>query len=186
MTTLKMDFRYAKILDDILGQSPLLSTTVLNDINVIIIVDLGMPKNFILLEDKPAHKYTTKWTQDSVRKGSLLVELAEGEARETQSHSACPLYYKIYSDDIVKLYCEPENIRQLNEEQFNLLLGVKHSLNRYKALDILDWVEKLRVGYGVNVTIPTISDPVKGIIRYIGPLPGEEGTKFGIELLVSQ
>ena len=140
-----------------------------------------MLEKCVLLEDKSAYKYTTKWSQDIVLKGSLLVELTYGEVRETWSR---PLNYKKYSDNSVELYCKPEDVRQLNDEQFNLLLGVKHPVDCYKALDILDWVETLRVGSGVNVTIPTIPNAVKGIIRYIGPLPGEEGTKFGIELLV--
>ena len=62
---------------------------------------------------------------------------------------------------------------------------MKNSYDRHKAVNILQYVEKLRVGYGVYVAIPTIPHPMRGVVRYIGPLPGEEGTKFGIELLVS-
>jgi len=142
-----------------------------------------MPEKCILLENKPAHRYTTRWNQDNILKGSLLVKLTESEAR---AHFTFPLNYKKYSDDMVKLYCEPKYVRQLNEKQFNLLLGVKHPLDRYRALNILDWVETLKIKDSVNVTIPTIPHPVKGIVQYIGSLPGEEGTKFGIELLVSQ
>ena len=57
--------------------------------------------------------------------------------------------------------------------------------DRYKVLNILNWAEKLRAGFGVNVSIPTVPDPVRGVIQYIGTLPDEEGTKFGIELMVS-
>ena len=48
----------------------------------------------------------------------------------------------------------------------------------------LDWVEKLQCRSIVYVTIPTTPTPVRGIISHVGPLKGEAGTKFGIELLV--
>jgi len=153
-----------------------------------------MPENCILLEDKVGYKLSDKWnplaprsyTEERILRGSLLVELTEIEARETDQYFTNPLNYKKYYDESVKLYCKPEYVRQLNDKQFNLLLGVKLPFDRCKALNILNWVEKLRIGYAVNVTIPTIPHPVRGVIRYIGPLPSEEGTKFGIELLVSQ
>jgi len=155
---------------------------------------LAMPEKCILLEDKVGLK--NKWdpvtpglcTEELIHRGSLLVELTETEARETYQYftNKLPLNYKKYSDDSAKLYCNPVDVRQLNDKQFSFLLGVKLPFDQYKALNILNWVEKLRVGCGVNVTIPTIPHPVRGIIQYIGPLLGEEGTKFGIELLVSQ
>jgi len=153
-----------------------------------------MSEKCILLKDEVGHKQTNKWNilaarsyiEEHILRGSLLVELTDAEARETHQYFTNPLNYKKYSDNSVKLYCKPEHVCQLNDKQFNLLLGVKLPSDRYKALNILNCVEKLRVGYGVNVTIPTIPHPMRGIIRYIGPLRGEEGTKFGIELLVSQ
>ena len=151
-----------------------------------------MPEKCILLQNVVAEKKTfsiwNPWafTDECLLKGSLLVELTGGEAWESLQHSNRTFNYKKYSDGSVKLYCKPEQVFQLSDEQFNLLLGVKLLFDRYKVLNILHWVEKLRVGYSVNVTIPTIPYPVRGIIRYIGSLPGEEGTKFGIELLVSK
>lgn len=147
-----------------------------------------MPEKCILLEDKPAHRghISKSNSLTNVLKGSLLVELTEREANETRKYFTTPLNYKKYSDDLVKLYCEPEYVLQLNDEQFNLLLGVKYPLDRYKALGILHWAEKLKVGNEANVTIPIIPHPVRGIARYIGSLAGVEGTAFGIELLVSQ
>ena len=156
---------------------------------------LAMPEKYILLEDAVAQRQTSKkwnllgtksFVGELILRGSLLVELTDTEARETQQYFTPTLNYKKYSDDLVKLYCRPEQVHQLSDKHFNLLLGVKLTFDRYKALNILHWVEKLKVGYGINVTIPTIPHPVRGIIRYIGSLPGEEGTKFGIELLVSE
>ena len=154
-----------------------------------------MPEKCILLEDTIARKQqTNKWsilsaksfTDERILRGSLLVELTEAEAKDSSQYFTPPLNYKKYSDDSVKLYCKPEDVRQLNDCQFGLLLGVKLSFDRFKALKILNWVEKLSTGCGVNVAITTIPNPVRGVIQYVGTLPGEEGTKFGIELLVSE
>ena len=159
----------------------------------IIVYILVMPEKCILLEDVFGHKQrwspwplATRYIDEHIHRGSLLVQLTYAESNENESYFVVPLNYKIYGDDSIKLYCKPERVLQLNDEQFSLLLAVKQPLDRHKALDILHWVEKLQVGNSVNVTIPAIHYPVRGIIRYIGPLPGEEGTKFGMELLVSQ
>ena len=45
-------------------------------------------------------------------------------------------------------------------------------------------MDKLDIESIVYVTIPTITVPVQGIIHFIGTLPKEAGTKFGIEFLV--
>ena len=152
-----------------------------------------MPEKCVLLEDTVGHTLTSKWNplaaksyiEEHLLRGSLIVELTDCEAREARQWINSPVNYKKYSDDSVKLYCGPEHVRQLNDTQFNLLLGVKVPFDCYKSLNILPWVETLQVGYGVNVTVPHIAHPLRGVIQYIGPLPGEEGTKFGIELLVS-
>ena len=152
-----------------------------------------MPEKCILLEDTVAYKQVNKWNplaaksyiEEHLLRGSLIVELNDSEAREARQWINSPVNYKKFSDDSVKLYCGPECVHQLNDKQFNLLLGVKFSFDRYKMLKILPWVEKLQVGYAIKVTVPPIPHPVRGVVQYIGPLPGEDGTKFGIELLVS-
>lgn len=69
--------------------------------------------------------------------------------------------------------------------QRDLLLGITHIQHRIEALDRLQWVESLTVGSEVFVTTDdAILTPVKGIIRYIGELLGEEGRKFKVELMV--
>ena len=153
-----------------------------------------MPEKCIILKDSTTYRQTNKWnilaaksfTKKHILRGSLLVKLTEAESSETFEYFVHPLNYKTYSDDSSKLYCNPEDVLQLNDRQFDLLLGIRHSFDRFKALNILNWVEKLTIGFGVNVVIPTIPNPVRGLIRYVGPLPGEEGIKFGIELLVSE
>ena len=150
-----------------------------------------MADYYILLEDKVAYKQKKGWnpltpayTDDHILKGSLLMALSGSEARESVQYFNFLVNYKKYSDPTLKLYCDPKDVRQLSEKQFNLLLGVKHVTDRYQLLRTLQWVESLDKGDPVAVTIPTIPAPVKGVVQYIGPLPGEEGTKFGVELLV--
>ena len=153
-----------------------------------------MPEKCILLEDGIAYRQTNRWsiltgklfTKDHILRGSLLVELTDAEVRESNQYFTPPLNYKKYSDDPIILYCKPEHVLQLNDQQFDLLLGVKYLFDRYKVLNMLNWVEKLKVGFCVNVAIPTIPNHTRRVIRYVGPLAGKEGTKFGIELLVSE
>ena len=150
-----------------------------------------MTDYYILLEDKDAYKQKKGWnplapaySDDHILKGSLLMALSDSEARDTVQYFNFPLNYKKCTDPTLKLYCDPEDVRQLTEKQFKLLLGVKYATDRYHLLRTLQWAESLDKGDPVAVTIPTISAPIKGVIQYIGPLPGEEGTKFGVELLV--
>ena len=154
-----------------------------------------MSEKYILLEDRIAYKQTSTWgilntkafTDEHIVKGSLLVTLTDSEVSETSSYFTPPLRYKKYSNDSIKLWCEPERVLQLNnQQQFDLLLGVRLPFDRYKALKILNWAEKLIVGFGVKVAVSTVPHPVRGVIQYIETLPDEEGTKFGIELLVSE
>lgn len=153
-----------------------------------------MPEKCVLLEDVKAHRKVTTWNplapssyvDEHILRGSFLEELTDAESKATQQYFAVPLNYKKFYNGAVKLFCKPEQVLQLNDKQFSLLLGVKSTADRYDALNILNWIEKLEVWHGIYVTIPTITSPVRGIIRYIGSLSGEEGTKFGIEMLVSQ
>lgn len=147
-----------------------------------------MSGKFVLLEDTVAYKQNDclkTFVDERLLKGTLLVRLTGAESSETQQYFTTPLNYRKYSDSSIKLYCKPEHVLPLNDEQFSLLLGVKYSFDRYKILDTIPWVEKLKVGYIVCVTIPFVSHPLRGVIQYIGPLPGENGTRFGIEFLVS-
>lgn len=152
-----------------------------------------MPEKCILLKDTNAHKQTKKWNLfwswklfEFIYRGSLLVKLTNDEVRETSPYFAVPLNYKMYSDDSIKLCCKPDQVLQLDDEQFNMFLGVKDIMDRCRALNILHWVRQLKVGHGASVTIPTTPQPVTGVVRYIGLLPDEDGTRFGIELLVSK
>lgn len=121
-----------------------------------------------------------------VEKGSLVTVLSQREAKATVGHFK-PLHNYKYVEDhrTVTLYCETTQVYPLTKNQRALLNGVVRKSVRIEVLHNLDWVERLKEGQYVYVTIPTIPVPVKGVVRLIGPLKGEVGTKFGIELQVA-
>ena len=84
----------------------------------------------------------------------------------------------------ITLYYKPYQVFPITSNQRALLNGVSSVGNRIKVIHKLDWVEKLKYGFYVYVTIPTIPTPVKGLFCHVGPLDGAAGTKFGIEILV--
>ena len=120
-----------------------------------------------------------------VPKGSLLTVLSEKEAKVIAGDIK-PLHnYKFVSGHHpITLHCNPSQVFPITRNQRALLNGVPRESDRVEVLHNLDWVEKLILGSFVYVTIPTIPTPVKGIVHHVGPLEGEAGTKFGIELQV--
>ena len=54
--------------------------------------------------------------------------------------------------------------------------------------DILDWGSKLKEGTSVYVVLrsksPVSNQRAVSVIRYIGPLPKEDGIQFGVEIQV--
>ena len=125
----------------------------------------------------------------AVHKGSLLVYLDSFTVNRIQEKYDRLVNYKladrcdIHQSEII-LFVAGTSILHINTLQRDYLLGVKQTHYRMEVLDKLQWVQSLTVGSDVYVTIATIPTPVRGIIRYIGGLPGEEGRKFGIELMV--
>ena len=85
--------------------------------------------------------------------------------------------------------CPIDNIEQLEDEEAMLLLSFKSNDERYKYFtsNSLDVGKKMTAGSNVYVKVRSQSggtQELRGVIRYKGPLP-EEGTMFGVELLVS-
>ena len=125
----------------------------------------------------------------AVHKGSLLVYLDSLTVNRMQENYDRLVNYKladrcdVHQSEIV-LFVTGSSILHINTLQRDYLLGVKQTHYRMEVLERLHWIESLTVRSDVYVTIATIPTPVKGIIRYIGELPGEEGRKFGIELMV--
>ena len=124
-------------------------------------------------------------TQYLVTKGTMLTVLSHGEVRITANKFDPPHNYKcLVGHKSITLYCNPSEVYQLTRSEKDLLNGVTRKSERIEVMHNLDWVGKLYFGSFVYVTIPTIPVPVKGLIYYVGPLKGEVGIKFGIELQV--
>ena len=118
-----------------------------------------------------------------VREGTLVVALSQAESIKTEGVFD-PLHNYKCMDSSITLHCASTEVKQLTCKQKDLLMGVYKLDSRLEVLSKLDWVDTLDIDSLVFVTIPTIAVPVQGIIRFIGTLPEEVGTKFAIELLV--
>ena len=147
----------------------------------------------ILLQDVQGYKesksmfgYGPNFNTKYVLRGTLLIRLSHEEVKELkqQSDGVPPFNFKVLKELGVKLCCNVNNVLLLNFKQKELLVAINGSDDRLEAVDKLEWAEKLAEDSTVYVTIPTLHDCAKGIVRHIGKLPGETGTKFGVELLV--
>ena len=120
-----------------------------------------------------------------VVKGSLLTVMSQTEARIINNDNKSRHNYKLVSGyHTITLHCKPSQVFPITKNQRALLSGVPRESDRIEVLHNLDWVEKLHYGSFVYVTIPTIPTPVKGLVYHLGPVKGEAGIKFGIELQV--
>ena len=122
-----------------------------------------------------------------VNKGSLLTYLDSSVINRIKEQYDCLVNYKLvdtcYHSEVF-FFATESSVFYITSLQRDLLLGVEHMQDRTKVLERLQWVESLAVGSDVYVIIATIPAPVRGIIRYIGELPGEDGRNFGVELMV--
>ena len=129
----------------------------------------------------PSKQFIQKSGHQEIRKfalkGSLVVAISH-------MPSVSGANYRTLSKPSISLHCRIQQVHKLTEQQKDLLEGVEHLQDRTEVLHKLDWVQNLRVNYLVHVAIPTIPKPVKAVIQYIGKLPEEKGTKFGLELNV--
>lgn len=155
-----------------------------------ILQDMDKPFGLLLMEEHGYLKEDTgidcksdiKSCKHLIGKGSLLTVFSDVADRSAGS----PHNYKYVSGDLtLTLHCKPDQVHPLTKKQRDLLEGVEREADRITVLYNLDWVEKLELQSYVYVTTPTILDPVKGVIHYIGSPMGQTGIKFGVELLVS-
>ena len=121
--------------------------------------------------------------------GTLLAYLDSVTADRIRKKIGCLVNYKLADRcDIhqseVFLFGTSSTVVHITTLQRDLLLGVRQPQCRMELFERLHRVELLCVGSEAYVTIATIPAPVKGIVRYIGKLSGEEGRKFGIEIMV--
>lgn len=142
---------------------------------------IGCSHENVLVDDK----MITRHLNHKIVRGSLLTKMSRNNAKTIAGDSK-PLHnYKFDSShDSVTLHCKPDQVFSITINQRSLLNGIPRESDRIEMLHYLYQVERLYDGSYVHVTIPTFPTPVRGIVRYIGSLEGEPGTKFGIELQV--
>ena len=149
----------------------------------------------LLLKDSLGDKGGTLLTgfrkkRENILRGSLLVSIPPKDAPSATDGK--PAYnYRVVGDDIM-MYCLEYDVAPITDYEFNLLSGIKSPGARFDAFvnDIMDWGSTVKVGDIVYVSLPSqqviqATKRCRAAVRWIGLLPGEEGTKFGIELLVS-
>ena len=125
-------------------------------------------------------------THKVVLKGSLLVQLDKTTIKAFKEILSCIVNYMVYTIPSTEVYVMvgSHKVRTITNEQRDFLYGIEGLSKRLEVYKRLGWIEKLTEGSEVYVTITTTPYPVKGVVRWIGKLAGEYGTKFGIELLV--
>ena len=152
-----------------------------------------LPLYGLLLQDIQGFKEDTSFIGDGqqfmsiqILKGSLISRLKTSDITVIKTVYECFVNYKVDTEPQSNMYlfAGPEYVFPLSGLQRDFMLGVKKHSDRLEMLGKLKWIESLKKGSEVYVTIATIPVPVRGVVRYIGGLPGKDGRKFGIELMV--
>ena len=151
----------------------------------------------ILLKDKAGFHFKddggAPW-QCTVAKGELLIEQTKEEIRQIESHKHRPNYRLYRDDEYVVLHCGRLDVSPLTGEELEYLLAVEPigtRLQEYLKSDEvkqekLDLVVDDVVMFKMKVKPDAAAHSIaKGVIRYIGPIQGKNGTHFGIEIQVS-
>ena len=137
----------------------------------------------LLLEDVMGYKKDTSGQFHAellISKGSFLQPFVAHDkpvADTTYSHHN----NKILTDFSATLYCDPAQVHQLTNVQIDLLSGIQSLPDRLKEIHKLSWVESLKIGYSVCVSLPSAQ---KATVQYIGEVNGEIGRRFGLKLKV--
>ena len=154
--------------------------------------DISSSTFYILLENIWAKKEQKTYSgysssgQKHLSRGEILIRNMTTVVDNTKGT------LKLHPYDKGTYYCDcpVANIEPLNDEEAKLLLPFKSNDERYKIYknNLLDNGRRMTVGCNVFVKVKTVGGSIvelRGVIRYKGPLPGEDGTMFGVELLVS-
>ena len=151
----------------------------------------------ILLKDVPGEKSHGKiaglWKSSfkTVYRGELLLLLPR--VKVVPRKDGKPAHnYQLASDASATLFCSDEDLAPMSDYEYHLMVAVKSREARYDVFqkDILDWGSKLKTNVVVYVTLPSkaavLSQRSLAVIKYIGPLPNENGVQFGVEIMVSR
>ena len=130
----------------------------------------------------------------NVLRGELAVKIPEKSRNDGKPpHN----YQTVYTDQPPATFYDSNDesdIAPLFGEQYLLLAGVKSRQERYHLFvnGTLDWGTSLKINDAVLVSLNNIqaadteSTPkTTAVIHYVGPVKGEAGIMFGIEIVVS-
>ena len=150
----------------------------------------------ILLKDKAGLLFKddggAPW-QCKVHKGELVIEQTKEEIPPIESDKPPPNYRLYRDDEYVVLHCGTMDVCPLGDKELECLLAVEPISTRLQEYlkpekakkEKLDLVVDDVVMFKLKVKPDAAVSIVKGIIRYIGPIQGKNGTHFGIEIQVS-
>ena len=145
-----------------------------------------------ILGEKSLGKIAGLWKPNSklICRGELLLTLPR--VKITPRKDGKPAHnYQLANDPAVTLFCTEDDVAALSDYEYHLMAAVKSRQARYAVFqkDILDWGSKLKEGDFVYVALPSRSlvpnQCAVSVIKYIGPLPKEDGVQFGVEIQVS-
>ena len=148
-----------------------------------------MKAHFILLHDHLAEKRDRsllsrgKSDQTQALEGSLWY-LSRADTLE--KHRSRTITLHSHEFDGVILECEANHVERLNEKQFQILHALNNCKERSRLFHDKVWMseaEHFQVGsYVMIVNVNELPEKVPGRIRYVGELPTQTGTWFGVEL----
>lgn len=123
--------------------------------------------------------------ESKVYKGDLVVLIPKEERRQVKGITPT---YRLYRDADIVLYANHFDVAPLGEREVEYLLAVYPTSVRVKEYlkeEEMKMKMNLIVGDAVIFKLevqPKAGSSVKGMIRYIGPHPDNEGIFFGIEI----
>ena len=128
-------------------------------------------------------------TPCNVLKGELAIKIdSEKQKSEQEAHN----YRTVYTDQPAMFLDDDMAVAPLLGNQAPLLAGVKSKEERYKLFikqGRLEWGSSLKVNDPVLVSLNDSQAAVTGtataVIQYVGPVKGEKGIMFGVEIVVS-
>ena len=150
------------------------------------------PEYYIALQDIPLVKdglSIWKKAKDVVI-GSGLGYVLKGDMLLGDGHSESGMFSgSLASDPSKRVYCPTSSVSYVTDSEYKLIAPVKELGDRlilFNDKEKLHSIKKLQVNSNVWVSLPPAlgSTCQSGTIKYIGPVEGEEGYRFGIELKV--
>ena len=144
---------------------------------------------YILVQDRVGYmqersvlSFRAMKTPTMVLKGELLEALPDTE----QPNDSTRIALAGTGRNNLRLECCTEVITRITNEDSNLLLAISSTGLRYQTFvdrKRLDFGRQILPGRQVFVEVKGISKKVVGTVWYIGELPPDRGTMFGVELV---